>query len=355
MTANTTESPTETDRAAGTLLGLACGDALGRPVEFRSQTRIAEEYGTLTEMVGGGTHGKPPGTVTDDTELALCIAQSLRTHAAFEPSDVANRFVTWHDSGPFDAGLMTVDAIQQLQTGQDWHSAGKRVWEQRPEGQNAGNGSVMRCAPYAIAFADRPSKLLHVSRVSSRLTHADPRCTYGCAILNRTLAGILTEENAPLETALKAVGNDAPGELRSALEAIPDGISPAELQSTGYVVHTLQSALYHGLTAEDPQTAIANAVNMGQDTDTVGAVAGAIAGTRFGADALPDSWVETLRVESAPHGRGTGQREWVEDWVGESLPEMLRKFAEETTARRDGQGFGIANEIERSEGVRQHD
>ena len=286
------------DRATGLVLGLACGDALGRPVEFKSAAEIEREHGQVTEMLGGGTHKKPAGTITDDTELALCIAQSLVECEGFEPADVAERFVAWYDSNPFDVGLMTAETLRRLKRGDDWDTAGQTVWESRPEGQNAGNGSVMRCAPYAIAFQDELERLQEVSRTSSAITHADPRCTYGCAVLNRTLAGLLAGDPDPLKTALNEVAGDAPQELLDALQPIPDDIDPATLQSSGYVIHTLQTALYHGLTAADPRNGIVEAVNMGRDTDTVGAVTGAVVGARFGATALPDDWCEELTIDT---------------------------------------------------------
>ena len=133
------------DRARGVLLGLACGDALGRPVEFSSASEISAEHGRLDEMVGYGTWNQPAGTITDDTEQALCIARSLVEHQAFDPADVAERFVAWYDSGPFDIGGMTRRSLTRLKHGDAWDEAGQHVWENSPEGQNAGNGSVMRC------------------------------------------------------------------------------------------------------------------------------------------------------------------------------------------------------------------
>jgi len=102
------------DKARGTLLGLACGDALGRRVEFKSQRAIRDEYGTLTEMVGGGTWNKPVGTVTDDTEQTLCFARSLAENGEFVPEDVARRFVDWYEGEPFDIGNMTRGALRRL-------------------------------------------------------------------------------------------------------------------------------------------------------------------------------------------------------------------------------------------------
>ena len=282
------------DTARGVLLGLACGDALGRPVEFQPANSITDHHGTLTEMLGHGTHNQPAGTVTDDTDLALCIARSLVKQEAFDGQDIAERFLEWCENGPFDIGLMTADAIRAFDRGTSLRDTGREVWQDRPEGSNAGNESVMRCALHAIAFADEPDTLIRVSKQSSAITHYDPRCTYGCAILNCTIAGYLRGSDAPLEMALERVEADAPDELIETLRVVPDWIDDSQLQTTGYVVHTLQTALYDALTADSAEEATVTAVNRGGDTDTVGAVTGAIAGARFGGESLPERWLETI-------------------------------------------------------------
>jgi len=292
----------DSDRARGVLLGLACGDALGRPVEFNSASAISAEHGRLTEMVGHGTWNQPAGTVTDDTAQALCIARSLVEQQTFDPADVADRFVEWYDSGPFDIGMMTTKALSELKQGAAWDEAGREVWESSPEGQNAGNGSVMRCTPLAIPYANDWKQLVTVSRQSSQITHADPRCEYGCAILNLTIAGLLTDAETPLQDALDYVNASAPDELMAALAPIAQGDSLDTLETSGYVVHSLQTLLHDGLNATSAEEAIVTAVNRGGDTDTIGAIAGAVAGARFGAAALPSRWSsaidETEELES---------------------------------------------------------
>lgn len=280
-------------RTRGVLLGLACGDSLGRPVEFESAAAIERRHGTLREMEGHGTWNQPAGTVTDDTEQALCIARSVVERGGWDPSDTAERFVAWYDTKPFDIGNMTARSLRELKRGAKWDEAGQRVWKNSQEGSNAGNGSVMRCPPLAVAFAEDPDTLSRASRQSSAITHADPRCTVGCDLLNRTVAGLLRGDDDPLAAALAAV-DDVPEELRAALEPVAAGEAPTELRTTGYVVHTLQTALWDGLHAESAEEAIVRAVNRGGDTDTVGAVAGAVAGVRFGASALPERWLATL-------------------------------------------------------------
>ncbi len=292
----------DSDRDRGVLLGLACGDALGRPVEFRSASAIKTEHGQLDEMVGHGTWNQPAGTITDDTKQALCIARSLAEHRTFDPADIAERFVAWYDTDPFDIGGMTARSLRRLKRGDAWDEAGQHVWEQSSEGQNAGNGSVMRCPPLAIPSANEWDRLVQVSRESSQITHADPRCTYGCAVLNLTLAGLLDGADTPLRDALDYVGSDAPSELVTALQPVARGESPATLETSGYVVHSLQTALHDGLLAETAEEAIVTAVNRGGDTDTIGAITGAVAGARFGASDLPSRWIsaidETTDLES---------------------------------------------------------
>ena len=287
------------DYATGTLLGLACGDALGRPVEFQQPSSIQSRHGRVTEMLADGTHSQPAGTITDDTEMALCLARSLAETGRFDPDDVADRFIDWYDSGPFDIGILTSAVLRRLRDGDPWHEAGVGEWKHLPEGSNAGNGSVMRCAPHGIAFADDRDSLVTVSRASSAITHADPRCQWGCVILNATIAGLLTDVATPLERALE-IAEDAPTELRSACHAVLE-VQRGErlhdnldLTNSGYVVTTLQAGLYHGLTAPTAEDAIVDAVMMGGDTDTIAAVTGAIAGARFGAAALPERWFQTI-------------------------------------------------------------
>jgi ADP-ribosyl-[dinitrogen reductase] hydrolase len=282
------------DRERGVLLGLACGDALGRPVEFDSAAAIEAEHGRLDEMVGHGTWNQPAGTITDDTEQALCIARSVAEQGAFDPADIADRFVAWYDTGPFDIGRMTARSLRALKRGAAWDEAGQQVWEDSSEGANAGNGSVMRCPPLAIPYGNNREQLVAVSQQSSQITHADPRCTYGSAVLNLTITGLLDDAETPLQDALDYVGTDAPEELVAALRPIVRGDSPATLETSGYVVHSLQTALHDGLAAESAEEVIVTAVNRGGDADTIGAIAGAVAGARFGASSLPERWVNAI-------------------------------------------------------------
>jgi ADP-ribosyl-[dinitrogen reductase] hydrolase len=153
---------------------------------------------------------------------------------------------------------MTADAIREYASGTSWRDAGREVWQHRAEGSNAGNGSVMRCAPHAIAFTDDLDEIVQVSRQSSSITHYDPRCNYGCAVLNCTIAGFLRGDDDPLAGALNRVERDAPDELVETLRLIPDHVDEDQLPNSGYVVHTLQTALHDALTANSAEDANAH-------------------------------------------------------------------------------------------------
>lgn len=280
--------------AKGVLLGLACGDALGRPVESKTQEEIAASYGTLRKMYGNGVWEQPPGTVTENTELALCTAHSLVQCDSFDPSNIATRFVDWFKNEPFDIGNTTELAIKQLQEGRTWNEAGHAVWENRIQGTTARSESAARCPPLAIAYVDSREILSVASMYCSQITHADELCSYGCAVLNLTIAGYLRESDQPLRDAIDWLGEEMPVELETALSSVAAETPPSTLETTGHVVDVLQTTLYDATTANGPEEAIVSAVNRGGDTNAVGAITGALAGARFGADSLPTQWLDVI-------------------------------------------------------------
>jgi len=160
-------------------------------------------------------------------------------------------------------------------------------------------------SPCRFPTATDWERLAEVSRQSSQITHADPRCTEGCAILNLTIAGLLKDADTPLQDTLDYVGRDAPDELVTALQPLARGDSPGTMETSGYVVHSLQTVLHDGLIADSAKDAIVTAVNRGGDTDTIGAIAGAVAGARFGAAQLPDRWLGAIDERDKLDGLAT--------------------------------------------------
>jgi ADP-ribosyl-[dinitrogen reductase] hydrolase len=286
------------DRAVGALLGLACGDALGRPLVFETPARIRAQYGRVTEMLGDGTWGDPAGTVTDDTETALCVARSLVDCGGFDAADVARRLVAWAESGSRHVDETTAAALSRIRDGETPDAAGRHVWEASPPGATPDAGCLPRAMPLAVAFADDGDRLDGTSRDCAAITHGDPRCPAACAVANRTLAALLTDRDDPLGTALDRA--DPPAAVAEALRPVAAGaVDPDGLASTDDAVETLRTGLWHGLHADTAEAALVDAVNAGGRADTLGAVTGAVAGARFGAAALPERWRESLVVGEA--------------------------------------------------------
>lgn len=279
------------DRYRGALVGAAVGDALGATVEFMSRDEIVRQHGQLREIVGGGWLNLPAGEVTDDTQMALCIARSLAERGAFDGDDIAARFVAWYHSNPPDIGNTTRDALVRLASGVPWQEAGRQTHEaMRP--RDASNGSVMRCAPIAlISRGDRAANALQ-SADSSRITHANPLCVAGCVALNAGIAALLHDPDADALGAALDATDDAT--VRASLRAVP-GQTATTLDAGGYVLATIQSSFWALITHDSLEEAIVGAVNLGQDADTTGAVAGALAGSRWGYNAIPGRWLDVLR------------------------------------------------------------
>lgn len=278
------------DRYRGVLLGKAVGDALGATLEFMSRERIRTEYGELREIIGGGWLNLPAGEITDDTQMAICIAGSIVGQGEFDPVDISKRFVEWYRSNPPDIGHTTRHALAQLANGVPWDEAGQNTHvAMRP--RDASNGSVMRCAPVAMLDRMDPAANARNSADSSRITHANPLCVESCIVINAAIAALMNDPHVdPVSIAGAVTENET---VLAALEGISKATAE-NLDAGGYVLATVQSALWavtHHRTLED---AIVAAANLGEDADTTAAVAGALAGAKWGASAIPQRWLDVL-------------------------------------------------------------
>jgi len=284
------------NRARGALLGLAVGDALGTTLEFEALE--APAFPTLAagphrEMVGAGAFSIQPGQVTDDTQMASCLAASLREHGAFLVDDVARRYVAWMDDA-FDIGSQTAASLKLIARGEDPRSAGELVWERRGR-EAAGNGSLMRTAPIGVFFAEDRDALRRAAREDSAITHFDPRCREACVAFNAAIAAALSGAGAPeaWEAARAEVSRaDLASDLDAARAADP-GLYRDELhlhRHQGFVRVAFRLAFWELLHAPSFEAALVDVVNRGGDADTNGAVAGALLGATHGEDAIPEAW-----------------------------------------------------------------
>lgn len=277
------------DRLRGCAVGAAVGDALGMPLEFRAPSPPDR---LVSEMRPGRL---PAGSFTDDTEMALALADSLLAHFPLDGSDLSQRFVAWYQAGPSDVGLHTSRVLSRIERGEAWQQASDKVFRESPE--NAGNGSLMRTWPVALAHSlNAPALLVADSRLQSRVTHAHPDCTAACVMacqmiwqLSRGMEPAMAFEMALGETSL-------PDDFRRMLVEAPLR-RRSELKNSGWVRHTLESVLWGLLTTRSFEDAVIQVANLGGDTDTTGSVVGALAGAVYGLSAIPQAWRDQLQGE----------------------------------------------------------
>ena len=287
------------ERYRGCLLAMACGDALGAGIEFMAPEAIKARFGLVTDFAGGGPFNWPVGAHTDDTEMALCLSESLIEHPQGDLADIASRWLTWLKSDPPDVGNLTRDGLIRAQSymdqGEDPRLGGKGAWE-ATGCDSAGNGSLMRVAPVALLFAQHPERMLQLADETSQITHYDPRCRASCMVFCLALAEILTSDTRGVVD-LKALA-DAVRELSEvtadAVLSVFD-LDAGNVSTTGYCLDTLQAALWPMDRALGLEEGIVTIVNLGYDADTCGAVAGALLGARDGEGAIPDRWLKGLR------------------------------------------------------------
>jgi ADP-ribosylglycohydrolase len=340
-------SGARTDRASGALLGLAVGDALGTTYEFEVMEQPpypALAVGPATDIVGGGPFGLAPGQVTDDTQLAVCLACSLAEHGRLELDDLARRYVAW-SLHAFDIGNQTRAAILSLQRGEAPSSAGLGVWRQGGC-RAAGNGSLMRTAPLAIALGglDR-TNLIDAAIAESMITHADPRCLLACAAFDGAIAAMIADSSSsPIDVARDALQTGARRlgalwvdptdrehlararvELESDLDAAcsesPDvHRSGLHLYDTaGFVRVAFRLAFWHAKHTGSWREAVVDVSSRGGDADTNAAIVGALLGARDGASAIPPAWVEQVLGSTQPGPP---------DWADAHHPRHLLALAE---------------------------
>lgn len=272
------------DVARGALYGVAVADALGATLEFMSAAEIARRYGTLRDIVGGGWLALRPGQVTDDTEMTLAVAEGIAEQPDAPVEAVGRRFIEWLDTQPRDVGRTCAVALNYARR-RGWADAARFAHDDLG-GRSAGNGSLMRSAYPGLWYADR-AQALRVAVELSRMTHYDPLASEACKLYTAAIWD-MARGGVPARQALKAAFGGT--RYQAALAG------QARLAPTGFVVDTLNCALDAVACTSSLEDAIVRAVNLGGDADTVGAVAGGLAGAIYGYDSIPTRWREALDV-----------------------------------------------------------
>lgn len=292
------------------LLGIAVGDALGVPVEFKSRDFLRAH--PVKDMLAYGTHNQPLGTWSDDSSLSFCLAESLATNA-YDLKDIAKGIVNWFQDGKwtphgtvFDIGGQTRNAIDELVAIFKRNNFGELYQRQNNNEFSNGNGALMRILPLAFETFDLPIlKKWELVKEVGGLTHAHIRSSMACMIavsfVEELLDGI-DKNKAYLTVKQQCLSffelNDFPDtEIEKFTRILAFNIQnfeEGEIKSDGYVLHTLEAALWCVMKGESYEETVLMAVNLGEDTDTTAAIAGGMAGLIYGASSIPRKWLDAL-------------------------------------------------------------
>ena len=301
---------------------MAVGDALGTTYEFARIDQVAYPAlatGPASDIVGGGPFELEPGQVTDDTQMAVCLARSLHDRRALDLEDLGARYTAWSVEA-FDIGNQTHSALQRIEDGRSARDAGLLTW--RASGHHAaGNGSLMRTTPIAIAMTG--ALRMEAAILDSMITHADPRCALACAVFDEAVAAAVAGERALVEIARAAL-DDGTRRMRawfgtlgaeaSEVSLIEDarvlldrdlaaaladdpGVYGAELdvhRTAGFVRVAFRLAFWHAHHTPSWRAAVVDVASRGGDADTNAAIVGALLGARDGERAIPAAWRERV-------------------------------------------------------------
>jgi len=286
-------------RFKGCLLGLAVGDAVGTTVEFKNP----DSFFPVDDMTGGGPFKLEAGQWTDDTSMALCLATSLIENG-YDVKDQMDRYVRWMDEGYmssngrcFDIGFTTRNALNDYKDSGDPYSGDSG-------GSLKGNGSLMRLAPVPMYYAEDTVLAIEKSGDSSKTTHGDTTCVDACRFFGALIVGALF--GVDKERLLRPYGwipeqywKDSP--LHPEIDEVAAGSfkvkEPPFIKGSGYVVRSLEAALWAFYHTDNFKDAILDAVNLGDDADTTAAICGQIAGAYYGVDDIPEDWLNKLTMK----------------------------------------------------------
>ncbi|WP_313504589.1 ADP-ribosylglycohydrolase family protein [Kaistella carnis] len=285
------------------LFGVAVGDVLGVPVEFKSRENILQN--PVTDMIGYGTYNLPPGTFSDDSSMTFCLAEAL-THD-FDLNQIAQNFVKWYHENfwaargeVFDIGIATREAINKIAQGKQPEFAGST------DASSNGNGSLMRILPLLFYIKDLPiSERYEITKKVSSITHGHIRSVISCFYYLEFAREILLGKDKfeiyqKLQTEIPEFLNSLSIDqyeisfFDRLLKADISELAEHEISSSGYVLHSLEASIWCLLTTDNYRDATLKAVNLGEDTDTTSAITGGLAGLLYGFDTIPENWVEQL-------------------------------------------------------------
>jgi len=289
------------DRATGAVLGSAAGDALGAGYEFTNPVPDQE-----ITMIGGGGFGWAPGEWTDDTQMAVAILDVIATGSR-DLDAIASNFLTWYSAGPADVGIQTSSVLGSAAVPEDLADAAAAFMEANP--RSAGNGALMRTAPVALAALDDRTEIARLAGSIASLTHAHPDSVAACVLWSLAIQQAITtaepdqvfDWEAAVRNGLEHVSEDRRERWDELVTEAVTG-PPGLFNPNGWVVTAFQAALSAIVNTVEPEEqpadhlrdALIAAVRIGNDTDTVAAIAGGLLGARWGKAAIPEEWLNLV-------------------------------------------------------------
>ncbi len=287
------------NKAIGSIVGFAIGDALGAPVEFK-------ERGTFEPIKfykSGGKFNLPAGAYTDDTAMTLCLAQSLLDKNGCDADDQLQKYIAWLNDGYMSATGVSVGCGKQIYRALLTYLSKKNTVCTIGNNRSAGNGSLMRVSPIAIYYMEDLNKAMQCAQKSSYTTHKLKICVDACIAFTWLLYGfykgfskddILSKEYADYYLFEYDKNYSYDLEIISILQGSYKNKSEDEINSSGYVVHTLEASLWAFYNSNNFKEGLLKAINLGKDSDTIGAIYGSIAGAYYGIDNIDNDLIEGL-------------------------------------------------------------
>lgn len=293
MDNNVFEQITKLERFKGSLIGLAVGDCVGAAIEFSPPGT----FSPVTDMLGGGPFNLKPGEWTDDTSMALCLAQSLIECKGFDAKDQMDRYTRWFKEGYmssigecFDIGIATREALTHYQeTGEPFSGS--------TDPFKAGNGSIMRLSPVPLFWSKDIAQAIYYSGESSRTTHQAEEtidaCYYFGALIAGAVNGVAKDELLSrdfVHVVEEKIARPLSPKIREVALGSYKEKQPPVINGSGYVVSSLEAALWAFYQTDHFKEGLLNVVNLGNDSDTTGAIYGQLAGAYYGISSIPEHW-----------------------------------------------------------------
>jgi ADP-ribosyl-[dinitrogen reductase] hydrolase len=289
------------ERYRGCLLGLATADAVGTTLEFRKPGTFTP----ITDMVGGGPFHLQPGQWTDDTSMALCLAESLVSRRGFDPADQMARYLRWYRHGHLSSTGQCFDIGNTVRTALHRFEQDNQPYAGQTDPFTAGNGSIMRLAPVPMFYGNDPAQAITQSANSSRITHGAATAVDACRYLGALIYGAL---NGSAKSDLLAsryspvIGYWTSHPLAAEIDEVATGSfkerQPPTIRGSGYVVKSLEAALWAFYRSNTFRDGCLLAANLGDDADTTAAVYGQLAGAYYGEKGIPVEWLTKLALHN---------------------------------------------------------